>query len=233
MMPTSRGSCSGSGVILELALAGRAPAALVFSEPEDVATLGALVAVEMFGRTLPVLRLSQADFRALASSRSARITSQTIFADEVEIPISSAPESLLLLSERDRAMLAGEKGNAVGQAMRILVAMARQQGAARLTDVSRAHIDGCIYAGPANLVFAEAMEANGARVCVPTTLNAISVDREHWERQQVPSASVSRPRRSPTPMSGWAATRPLPAHHTCLTTRLSKASSLAGLNRMR
>jgi cis-L-3-hydroxyproline dehydratase len=36
LMPTSCGSCSGSGVLLELALTGRAPAALVFREDEDV-----------------------------------------------------------------------------------------------------------------------------------------------------------------------------------------------------
>ena len=36
MMPTSRGSCSGSGVLLDMALNGRAPAALVFSDAEDV-----------------------------------------------------------------------------------------------------------------------------------------------------------------------------------------------------
>src|SRR5689334_9821642 len=47
LMPTSRGSCSGSGVLLELAMAGRAPAALIFSEPEDTLTLGAIVAAEM------------------------------------------------------------------------------------------------------------------------------------------------------------------------------------------
>ena len=41
MMPTSRGSCTGSGVLLDLALNGRAPAALVFREAEDVLTLGA------------------------------------------------------------------------------------------------------------------------------------------------------------------------------------------------
>src|SRR5688572_16137534 len=29
LMPTSRGSCSGSGVLLELAMAGRAPVALI------------------------------------------------------------------------------------------------------------------------------------------------------------------------------------------------------------
>ena len=39
-MPTSRGSCSGSGVLLELALNGLAPAALIFGEAEEILTLG-------------------------------------------------------------------------------------------------------------------------------------------------------------------------------------------------
>jgi predicted aconitase len=78
------------------------------------------------------------------------ITAQAVFAEGVEIPVQARAESLLQLTGHDRAMLAGEKGEAVSQARRILVAMARQQGAVELTDVSRAHIDGCIYAGPAN-----------------------------------------------------------------------------------
>ncbi|MEM9426836.1 MAG: DUF126 domain-containing protein, partial [Pseudomonadota bacterium] len=44
LLPTSRGSCSGSGVLLQLALNGMAPAALVFSSPEEVLTLGAVIA---------------------------------------------------------------------------------------------------------------------------------------------------------------------------------------------
>ena len=44
LMPTSRGSCTGSGVLLELALNGHAPAALVFRDAEDILTLGALIA---------------------------------------------------------------------------------------------------------------------------------------------------------------------------------------------
>lgn len=46
-------------------------------------------------------------------------------------------------------------GIAVRQAMRIIVAMAAQQGASALVDVTQGHIDGCIYASPANLTFAE------------------------------------------------------------------------------
>ena len=70
MMPTSRGSCSGSGVLLDMALNGRAPAALVFSDAEDVLTLGASVAAEMFGRPLPVLRATPTVFDVLARAKS-------------------------------------------------------------------------------------------------------------------------------------------------------------------
>ena len=59
MMPSSRGSCSGSGVLLALALANKAPAALIFSEPEEVLSLGALVASRIFNRTMPVIRLNK------------------------------------------------------------------------------------------------------------------------------------------------------------------------------
>jgi predicted aconitase/predicted aconitase with swiveling domain len=188
LMPTSRGSCSGSGVLLELALAGHAPAALVFREAEDTLTLGAIVAAEMFGKAVPVLRLPPGAFAALSMADRAVVTATSVTAGDVFIPLSPAGDDALALDARDEAMLAGDDGPAVRQAMRVLVAMARQQGAAALTSVTRAHIDGCIYAGPANLVFAEAMEALGARVRVPTTMNAISVDRENWRGQGVAPA---------------------------------------------
>ncbi|WP_343717533.1 aconitase X [Inquilinus sp.] len=186
LMPTSRGSCSGSGVLLELAMAGRAPAALIFSEPEDTLTLGAIVAAEMFGRAIPVLRLPAEAFAAVAAARTASITPEAVEIEGLRITIAPPPPGALALEARDRAMLDGAEGPALQQAMRILVAMARQQGAAALTDVTRAHIDGCIYAGPANLIFAETMETLGARVRVPTTMNAISVDRQNWQAQGVP-----------------------------------------------
>jgi predicted aconitase/predicted aconitase with swiveling domain len=186
LMPTSRGSCSGSGVLLELAMAGRAPAALVFSEPEDTLTLGAIVAAEMFGQVIPVLRLPAEAFAAVAAAVTASITPEAVEIEGLRIPIAPPPAGALTLEARDRAMLDGAEGPALRQAMRILTAMARQQGATALTDVTRAHIDGCIYAGPANLVFAETMEQLGARVRVPTTMNAISVDLQNWQAQGVP-----------------------------------------------
>lgn len=185
MMPSSRGSCTGSGVLLDLVLTGRAPAALVFSEAEDVLTLGALIASELFGKPLPVLRLAPDAYEALSRAKSARITDTAIEADGLVLEVSPPATSALELSDADRAMLDGRDGVAVQQAMRIILAMAAQQGAHGLVDVTQAHIDGCIYASPANLTFAEKMADMGARVRVPSTMNAISVDRANWQAQGV------------------------------------------------
>ncbi len=188
MMPSSRGSCTGSGVLLDMALTGRAPAALVFSEAEDVLTLGALIAAEMFGKSLPVLRLSRDAFKALSQAKTARVSDTAIEADGLTIPVAPPATTALDLSDDDRAMLDGRDGIAVQQAMRIIAAMAAQQGAEKLIDVVQGHIDGCIYASPANLTFAEKMADMGAKVRVPTTMNAISVDRANWQAQGVPES---------------------------------------------
>ncbi|WP_421414370.1 aconitase X [Agrobacterium tumefaciens] len=185
-MPSSRGSCTGSGVLLDLILTGRAPSALVFCEAEDVLTLGALIASEMFGKPLPVLRLDAENFERLSQASHVRIDENTIEADGVSLAIAPPATTHLDLKNDDRAMLEGRDGIAVQQAMRIIVAMAAQQGASALVDVTQGHIDGCIYASPANLTFAEKMAEMGASVRVPTTMNAISVDKAHWRAQGVP-----------------------------------------------
>lgn len=187
MMPATRGSCTGSGVLLDLVLSGRGPAALVFSEPEDVVTLGVLVAAEMFGHSLPVLRLDALAFAALADRDAARIGAQDIRAGDLTIPLARRAASALALTPVDRAFLDGAEGPAAQAAMRIICAMAAQQGASGLIDVTQGHIDGCIYASPANLTFARKMADLGGRVRVPTTMNAISVDHAHWRSQGVPS----------------------------------------------
>ena len=186
-MPTSRGSCSGSGVLLGLALSGRAPDALAFREAEEVLTLGALVAGHLFDRFIPVLGLDSDAYEALAKANLAEVRDDVLILDGTPRPIDteSAP---LRLSEGDRAMLDGARGEAARVAMEIVAAMARAQGARELTDVTRAHIDGCIYASPAFLAFAERMRGLGARVRVPTTTNAVSVDRENWRAQGVEEA---------------------------------------------
>jgi predicted aconitase/predicted aconitase with swiveling domain len=192
LMPTSRGSCSGSGVLLQLALAGRAPAALVFCEGEQVLTLGALVADRLFGRPVPTLRLARPAHARLAQARHARIADGRLVADGLSLDLVPATAADLNLSESDKACLRGDAGAAARIAMEIVCLMAAADGVADLTDVTRGHIDGCILAHSANLIFAEKMADLGARVVVPTTINAISVDRENWQRQNVPPDFGSR-----------------------------------------
>jgi predicted aconitase/predicted aconitase with swiveling domain len=185
VMPSSRGSCTGSGVLLDLVLSGRGPSALIFRDPEDVLTLGALVAAGMFGSRLPVLRVSSPVFDALTGAAEARIIDNRLEAGSLGLTIAPPLTSALDLSEADRAMLAGAEGPAVQQSMQIICAMAASQEAERLIDVSQGHIDGCIYASPANLTFARKMAELGGRVRIPTTMNAISVDRQNWREQGV------------------------------------------------
>jgi predicted aconitase len=85
------------------------------------------------------------------------------------------------LSADDRAMLDGERGEAARLAMRIVVDLAEVMEADRLIDVASAHVDGCLYHGPAGLEFAERLVAGGAAVSVPTTLNTGSLDLLHPE----------------------------------------------------
>ncbi|CAN5277346.1 aconitase X catalytic domain-containing protein [soil metagenome] len=85
----------------------------------------------------------------------------------------------LELEDKDRRLLDGGEGEAARLAMRIIVALARVNGAPRLIDVSRAHIDGCLYHGRAGLDFARRLLTDGGRVSVPTTLNVSSLDLLH------------------------------------------------------
>jgi len=185
VMPSSRGSCTGSGVLLDLVLGGRGPSALIFRDPEDVLTLGALVAAGMFDRVLPVLRVSSRIFDALTGVAEARIIDNRLEAEGLRLAIEAPLTATLDLSPADRTMLAGDAGMAAQQSMQIICAMAASQGAERLIDVSQGHIDGCIYASPANLTFALKMAELGGRVRIPTTMNAISVDRQNWRAQGV------------------------------------------------
>lgn len=191
VIPGGRGSCSGSGVMLELLLNGQGPAGLLFERPEDILTLGVIVAEELFAVSVPVVVLPPQDFRALSRAGYAAVSGDQVWwADQ---PLTALPPArpapvagaALDLTAEDRACLAGERGQAAQAAMRILTRMAGLQGASRLMDVSQVHVDGCIYTGPGSLAFAERLRDWGGRVAVPTTLNALSVDRRRWQAQGI------------------------------------------------
>ena len=185
LMPTSRGSCSGSGVLLQLALNGCAPALFVFREDEEVLTLGALIASRMFDRNVGVARLDAEDYDKLSKESTAQLQGNRLAAAQLSVDLHQVTQSDLDLTPRDQAMLTGDNGKPAALAMEVLCAMATSQGAKRLIDVTRGHIDGCIYAHEANLIFATTMAEMGAKVTIPTTINAISVDRENWTKHDM------------------------------------------------
>ena len=187
LMPSSRGSCSGSGVLLELSLNGLAPAAFIFCEPEEILTLGTLVSDRIFGRPIPTVSLSRSDYDRVSAATTATIRGNRLEADGFERELRPAQSAELQLSERDQWYLGGGAGPAAKLAMEIICLMAAREGTDRLIDVTRGHIDGCILAHSANLIFAEKMAELGAQVSVPTTINAISVDRQNWRSQNVPA----------------------------------------------
>ena len=186
VMPTTRGSCSGSGVMLDLALNGIAPAAFVFREAEDVVTLGAMIAGKMFKRPVPVLRLDAEAFAVAAAAQRAELSDTAIVLNGIAVALEPLAVAKLALSAADRGMLEGTDGPARQVAMEVICAMAALQGATDLVDVTQGHIDGCILANTANLRFAETMAEMGGRVRIPTTMNAISVDHGNWRSQGVP-----------------------------------------------
>ncbi|WP_273823130.1 aconitase X [Pseudomonas asplenii] len=197
-LPSGRGSCTGSSVMMEAISNGHAPAALVLAEADEILTLGVWVAQVIFDRSLPVLCIGREAFAALRGQAFARVenTRLSLFdacpADGWQVtptPPSFRPAiGSVELSEYDRSLLDGHYGKAAQVAMQIVLRMAGLQGATALLDVTQAHIDGCIYTGPASLRFAEQLVQWGARVRVPTTLNSISVDQRRWRELGVDAA---------------------------------------------
>ncbi|WP_414472420.1 aconitase X [Microvirga sp. M2] len=196
-IPGGRGSCSGSGVILELLLNGKGPAAMVVERADDILTLGVVIAEEVFGQSIPVVILDPKDFRRVRAARHARVDGARVACAERPEDLgalsgdrgpAAPPASRMELTQADRAFLDGAHGKAAQVAMNIVLRMAELQGADRLIDVTQAHIDGCIYTGPGSLRFAQRLRDWGGRVVVPTTLNSISVDHRRWRAQGIDPA---------------------------------------------
>jgi len=195
-LPGGRGSCSGSGVILEMIVNGKGPDAIVVSRPDDIITLGIWIAKEIFKRSIPLVMLDQQSFVTLSEQQYAAISygkiqcaDQTLSTPQKQEESSDKLERWndISLSDYDRRLLDGEQTQAAQVAMKIILHMAQLAGATKLIDVNQVHIDGCIYTGQASLGFAKKLLNLGGQFAVPTSLNAISVDYRRWKAQGVAS----------------------------------------------
>jgi len=64
-MPHGRGSSSASSVLVETIRCGTNPVAIVMLEPDAILALGAMVADEVYGRSLPVVAVGERMFASL------------------------------------------------------------------------------------------------------------------------------------------------------------------------
>jgi hypothetical protein len=101
------------------------------------------------------------------------------------------------LTRKEQAMLDGEQGPAVRQAMEIIVALATIYDADRLIPVEHVQVAGVSYKnlGDAGLAFLEKWAGAGARVRVPTTMNPAGMDMAQWETLGVPADFAAKQRR--------------------------------------
>ena len=80
VLPVGRGSSSASSILLESVRMGTAPAAIITAEIDAILALGAIVAQEIYGETLPVIMLLPDAYRQLHDGRLLTITADGIVA---------------------------------------------------------------------------------------------------------------------------------------------------------
>src|ERR1700674_928582 len=99
------------------------------------------------------------------------------------------------LTAEETDVLGGAHGAPAKFAMEIVTNYGRAMGASRLMEITRAHIDSCLFHGQSGLDFAERLLYGGAQVRVPPTLNVGAVDLLHPELNRSDPASIESGRR--------------------------------------
>ena len=204
-LPSGRGSCTASQVLLELILQNKAPRAILLRDVDGLVCVGALVAQEVFHTTVPdIVCLGKESFNALLQQEPhyGQITENgaIIMANSsdgtgeiFEICSQEPSESSFLcgdLTEEERQMMGSAANEAERMALRVLIRYAKLTDSSPVSthyiDVVKAHIDGCTYIGSGGLSFVQKLVDAGGLVKVPTTLNSVSADRSRWKALGVP-----------------------------------------------
>jgi len=74
VMPAGRGSSSSSTVLAEAIRLGTGPAAIILREVDEIVLLGALVAEELYGITIPVVVATDEEYSMFSTGEPADIT---------------------------------------------------------------------------------------------------------------------------------------------------------------
>ncbi len=77
LLTVGRGSSSSTAMLAELIRVGFAPAALLLAECDTILVTGALVAAEMYGRSMPIAQLGATDLSGLVTETEIEVTAGT------------------------------------------------------------------------------------------------------------------------------------------------------------
>lgn len=99
------------------------------------------------------------------------------------------------LTDYEKAMLDGEHGEIRQQAMQVLYDLAKFYDVDEFVEIVACHDDSTVYAGEAQVAFAELLAEKGAKFAVPTTTNATACDINKWDRQKHDIETMSATRR--------------------------------------
>ena len=72
-LPSEKGSSTGSAVLLELVRVGKAPAAILTCHLAPILALGAIIARELYDKSLPILVVSTEVFASLQDGTTLKI----------------------------------------------------------------------------------------------------------------------------------------------------------------
>jgi predicted aconitase len=101
------------------------------------------------------------------------------------------------LTEEEKEILSGRRGEALEKAMEIVTALGEIYGADRLVPIRSAQIAGVSYKniGDAGLELIEDFAKGGARVQVMSTLNPAGMDLKFWKDMGVPPKFAAKQKR--------------------------------------
>ena len=99
------------------------------------------------------------------------------------------------LTDDEKKMHDGHRGEAVRMAMSILVDLGNAIDASQMVEITHVHTDSGFYLGDAGLEFVEHLAARGGRVAVPTSMNNTSFDIERCRSYGVSAELAAKIRR--------------------------------------
>jgi predicted aconitase with swiveling domain len=78
VMEAGRGSSSASSVLAEAVRIGTAPVAIIMLEPDEIVALGAIVAEELYGTTVPVIVVDHQTYTSLATGIAVAVRGEIV-----------------------------------------------------------------------------------------------------------------------------------------------------------